>query len=247
MNHLLLAAAATVALLPQRADAQTERRPWRVVLDPGHGGSNAGALGPALLEKTLTLELARLVAEELMATDLPVEVSLTRKGDQTLTLRQRSEIANRLGADLFVSLHANASPTRSQRGFETYVLTPSAIEVIAPALRSEAPAPRPGASDAVAAVLDDIERGATQWESAELAVGVQRALRATRGAGGDRGVRQDAQHVLLGATMPAVLVEVGFVDHPAEGRDLARPSTQREIAHAIAAAISDELVEAASR
>ena len=75
-------------------------------------------------------------------------------------------------------------------------------------------------------------------EAADLAVAVQRELRQVRGAAGDRGVRQDAHHVLLGATMPAVLVEIGFIDHPQEGRELVEPATQIAIADGLARAIA---------
>jgi N-acetylmuramoyl-L-alanine amidase len=211
--------------------------PRRIVLDPGHGGTNTGARGAVegVLEKRVTLAVTLRLAEELRAAGF--EVSLTRQVDRTLTLRQRSDLANRAAADLFVSVHANASPTRSQRGFETYVLTPTGVDIIAPALRSGDPQSRPGVAPEVAGVLDDVERGATQWEAADLAAAVQSSLREVRGHDRDRGVRQDAHHVLLGATMPAVLVEIGFVDHPVEGRELAVAETQRSLASAIAAAI----------
>lgn len=223
---------------PDAAGHRPDLRPIRIALDPGHGGTNTGARGAAegVLEKRVTLEVTQLLAAELRAAGF--EVSLTRQADRTLTLRQRSELANRAGADLFVSIHANASPSRSQRGFETYVLTPAGVDVIAPALRSDEPAPRPGVAPAIASILDDVERGATQWEAAELAAQVQSSLGAVRGRDHDRGVRQDAHHVLLGATMPAVLVEIGFVDHPIEGRELATAETQLAIAIAIADAIT---------
>jgi N-acetylmuramoyl-L-alanine amidase len=214
-----------------------------IVLDPGHGGSNTGARGAVdgLLEKQLTLALANQVAAELRSAGLSVE--LTRSGDQTLTLRQRAAFANQRHADLFVSVHLNASPTRAQRGFETYVLTPAGVDVVAPALRGDDLTPRPGVSAEVASVLDDVERGAVQWESADLAAAMQRALRQVRGGRYDRGVRQDAHHVLLGATMPSVLVEVGFIDHPIEGRELTEPATQAAIAKAIAAAVQAQARE----
>lgn len=210
-----------------------------VVLDPGHGGSNSGAKGPGLYEKQLTLVLATEVAARLR--EAGVRVELTRTDDRTLSLRQRVALADRLPADLFVSIHANASPSRTQRGYETFVLTPRAIEVDGRALRADTTTPRPGVAPDIALVLDDVERGASQWEAAELAATMQRALRERRGASGDRGVRQDAHHVLLGATMPAVLVEVGFLDHPIEGRELADPRVQAQLADAIAEAIVDQL------
>ena len=81
----------------------------------------------------------------------------------------------------------------------------------------------------------------SQWEAADLAARIQHSLRDRRGPIGDRGVRQDAHHVLLGATMPAVLVEVGFIDHPIEGKQLADPEVQASIVNALAEAIEDQL------
>ena len=229
-----------VALLVLVLAGAAQARP-RVVLDPGHGGSNAGAQGPGIHEKQLTLAIASLVAAHLR--DHGIDVVLTRTGDKTLTLRQRTEVADHLPADLFVSIHANASPTRTQRGYETYVLTVKGVDVDARALRSDTTTPRPGVDPDVALVLDDVERGAAQWEAAELAARVQHNLRDRRGPDGDRGVRQDAQHVLLGATMPAILVEVGFIDHPIEGRQLTEPAVQSQLATAIAQAIEDQLAD----
>jgi N-acetylmuramoyl-L-alanine amidase len=170
-------------------------------------------------------------------------VTLTRTADRTLTLRQRVEVANTLSADVFVSIHANASPARSQRGYETYVLTAKGLDIDGRALRSDTTTPRPGVDRETALVLDDVERGAAQLESAELAARMQKALKTRRGPDGDRGVRQDSQHVLLGATMPAVLVEVGFIDHPLEGKELTQERVQGELADAIAEAIEDQLAE----
>jgi N-acetylmuramoyl-L-alanine amidase len=211
-----------------------------VVLDPGHGGSNLGATGvTGLHEKQLALALAHRVAERLRARGIAVQ--LTRTSDRMLTLRQRVALADRVPADLFVSLHANASPTRTQRGYETYVLTAQGIDIDGRALRSDTTTPRAAVDPDIALILDDVERGASQWEAADLAARIQHALRDRRGGDGDRGVRQDIQHVLLGATMPAVLVEVGFIDHPVEGRQLTEPATQSQIADAIADAIVDQL------
>lgn len=212
-----------------------------VVLDPGHGGSNAGTHGHGVHEKALTLALANQIAVRLRAHGVRVE--LTRTGDRTLTLRERVALADRIPADLFVSLHANASLTRTQRGYETFVLTARAIDVDGRALRAATGTPRAGAAPEIAEILDDVERGAAQWEAADLASRIQRALRERRGKDGDRGVRQDAHHVLLGATMPAVLVEVGFLDHPVEGRELLASPVQAELAEAIAGAITEQLAE----
>ena len=232
-----------LAMLVARSAAASPQSGKQVVmLDPGHGGTNLGAAGATgLREKQLSLAIATRVADRLRARG--VTVQLTRTTDRTLTLRQRVAIADRGPADLFVSIHANASPTRTQRGYETYVLTARGIDVDGRALRGDAMTPRPEVEPETALVLDDVERGASQWEAAELATRVQRALRERRGPEGDRGVRQDAQHVLLGATMPAVLVEVGFIDHALEGRQLADPAVQAQLADAISEAIADQLAD----
>ena len=192
-----------------------------------------------MVEKQLTLALAQQVADRLVARGVTVE--LTRTGDRTLTLRQRVAIAERVPADVFVSIHANASPDRTQRGFETFVLSARGTDIDARALRGDLATTRPGIAPDIAAVLDDVERGAVQWEAADLALRTQRSLRDRRGTAGDRGVRQDAHHVLLGASMPAILVEVGFIDHPLEGRELATATVQAQLADAIAEAIVDQL------
>lgn len=213
----------------------------RVVIDPGHGGSNTGTKGAGLYEKQLTLAIANQVADRLRRRG--IEVQLTRTDDRTSTLRQRVAFADRAHADVFVSIHANASPDRTQRGYETFVVTARGVDVDGRALRSDTTTPRPGIDPEIALVLDDVERGAVQWEAADLAARVQRALRDRRGSLGDRGVRQDAHHVLLGATMPAILVEVGFLDHPIEGRELATIDVQSGISEAIAEAIADQLAD----
>jgi N-acetylmuramoyl-L-alanine amidase len=233
-----------IAAAPGEARGPAPRLRPMVVIDPGHGGSNPGARSvvDGVVEKQITAKVAIQVAVELERRGIGVE--LTRTRDQTMTLRQRVAIANARGADLFVSVHANASRARTQRGFETYVLTPTGVDVDGRALRAGTGAPRRELAPAVAAVLDDVERGAAQWQAADLAATVQRSLAAVRGGAHDRGVRQDAHHVLLGATMPAVLIEIGFVDHPIEGRELVDPRVQEEIAVAIADAIATQLAAA---
>lgn len=237
----MLCALTAVPLVASPAHGERAGNPI-VMLDAGHGGSNTGARGVAgLSEKRLSLAITDRVAERLRGRGITVQ--LTRTTDRTLTLRQRVAMANQLPADLFVSIHANASPSRTQRGYETFVLTARGIDIDGRALRSDTTTARPGIDADTALILDDVERGASQWEAAELAARMQRALRERRGPEGDRGVRQDAHHVLLGATMPAVLVEVGFLDHPLEGRQLADPVVQGQLADAISEAIADQLTD----
>lgn len=212
-----------------------------VVIDPGHGGTNTGAPGAVsgLYEKQVTLELARALHKRLH--DRGYRVALTRDRDVYLTLRQRVRYANRVGADLFISLHTNASVSHGHRGYETFILPPEALDVDGRALRLEDGTPRPGMDRDTAMLLDDLERGGAQGAAADLAVAIQGRLRAVRGAEGDRGVRQGAMDVLMGATMPAVLVEMGFIDHPVEGHELADPAVREQIAEALAAAVTEVL------
>ena len=211
----------------------------KVVLDPGHGGSNTGAAGvvEGLYEKRLTLALARAVAHRLEAAG--VTVALTRDDDRFLSLRERVRVANGAGAELFVSLHANASPTRAQRGFETYILTPEALAVDTRALRGADGKARADVDAATAALLDDLERGAAVVRAARVAEKIQAHLATVRPE--SRGVRQGSMDVLMGPTMPAVLVEVGFIDHPIEGVELLRREVREQIAGAIADAILESL------
>src|SRR5687768_14647089 len=210
-----------------------------VVLDPGHGGSNTGAAGvvEGLYEKRLTMVLTRAVARRLEAAG--VHVVLTRQDDRYLSLRERARAANLADAAIFVSIHANASPTRAQRGYETYILTPEALSVDAAAIRGGDGPPRPGIDAATANLLDDLERAAVMLPSARLAERVQSRLAETRGAALSRGIKQASMDVLMGPTMPAVLVEVGFIDHPVEGVELLRHEVREGIAAAIAQAILD--------
>ncbi len=216
-----------------------------VLIDPGHGGTNTGApsVRPDIFEKHLTLAMAGVLRDRLQAEGF--HVRLTRRSDTYLTLRERGRLANEMDADLFVSLHGNASESHSHSGYETFILTPDAVDVDSRALRHDSGRPRPGLDPDLALLLDDIERSTSQVAAARLAARIQSNLRVLRGKAGDRGVRQDAMHVLLGATMPAVLVEVGFIDHPIEGEQLMDAKVREKLVDAIADAIiaqADELV-----
>lgn len=236
---LLATLTATAVAAPEPAPAPPPR-PFVVVIDPGHGGSNTGAAGviEGLYEKRVTLAFSRALAARL-AREPGVVVHLTREDDRYLTLRERVRIANRLGADVFVSVHLNASTSRGQRGFETYVLTPEALDVDSRALRAGDGPERPGLDPELAAILDDVERGTAQPWAVRLAERVQARLADVRGAALDRGVKQASMDVLMGATMPAVLIEVGFIDHPVEGVELLRRDVRASLVEALALALLD--------
>ncbi len=241
----VLALAVPSAGASQVNDVPPERTSDRekplIVIDPGHGGANTGAPGVehGFFEKRFTLALARGLKKRLEQNGYRVE--MTRESDVYVTLRDRVKQANELRADLFISLHANATETHAQRGYETFILTPQALDVDARALRIADGAPRGDTDPDMALLLDDLERGMSQNAAADLALAIQTQLRRVRGEEGDRGVRQDAMHVLLGATMPAVLVEVGFVDHAIEGRELLDAGVRGQICEALTRAVSTSL------
>jgi N-acetylmuramoyl-L-alanine amidase len=219
------------------APVVTPRAGPLVVLDPGHGGEDLGARGPGgESEKEITLAVARATAARLQAAG--VTARLTREGDETVSLTDRTALANRLQATVFLSIHVNASPARGAHGAETYYMSVDASDPQAAqaAARENASAP----PDTLQLILWDLAHVANLNNSARLARVVQERLNALQGIR-DRGIRQAPFVVLTGATMPSTLVEVGFLSNAQEaGRLLAR-DTQEEIAAALAEAIAEYL------
>lgn len=208
-----------------------------VVLDPGHGGDDQGAKGPANeLEKDITVAVARATAAHLQAAG--VTARLTRDGDEAVSLTDRTALANRLQASVFVSIHANASVARGAHGAETYYMSADASDPQAAqaAERENASAP----ADTVQLILWDLAHVANLNNSARLARSVQEKLNALQGIR-DRGIRQAPFVVLTGATMPSTLVEVGFLSNAEEAARLAAHDVQDQIAAALAEGIIDFL------
>ncbi len=206
-----------------------------VVIDPGHGGDDIGAeTSDGVQEKDIVLSIARRLARYLERRG--VTVRLTRNGDEQRALTDRTALANRLEAKVFVSLHANSSTVASVRGGETYYMSldQGATDDDAKAtadLENQVDSDTPGRT-ALDMILWDLAQSEVLNESAKLALRVQSHLNAHL-ALKDRGVKQAPFVVLTGATMPAVLVEVGFLSNPAEARRLVDPLHQQGIAEAI--------------
>ena len=217
-----------------------------IVLDAGHGGHDPGATGPTgLAEKDLVLDVTRRVAK-LVEAELGVRILLTRSDDTFVTLRDRTSIANRERADLFVSIHGNAHRQIDSAGVETYFLSSEATDsgarqaaaVENSVVQLENPAGGRGRADIVKAILWDLAQSEFQAESSRLAEIVQdsmtRSLRIP-----NRGVKQAGFYVLGGAAMPAILVEIGFVTNPREERRLRESRYRDEIARAILAGLAE--------
>ena len=227
---------------PVRAPIVTRRGPRPVVIDPGHGGDDIGAQSPTgVREKEVTLAVARRLARILENRGRAVR--LTRDGDQGRALTDRTALANRLEATVFISLHANASTVASVAGAETYYMSLDGASDEAAAATADLEN-RAGASADDRSPLDlilwDLAQAEVLNESSKLALAVQGRLNARLGLR-DRGVKQAPFVVLTGATMPAILVEVGFLSNPSEADRLTQPDSQQQIAEALAAGIEDFL------
>ena len=225
-------------LVSARAGAEASTpAPFVVALDPGHGGSNLGTVAAGgLLEKDVTLALARRVRARLEAVP-GVRVVVCRDRDVLVPIRARSRCATAAHADLFVSLHTNATPATvelgSQRGFELYVLPPEDVEDDATLAALGAPA----GAGVWAAHVD----GAKGARAASAARAVDVRLREALGDRLARGIRQNGAplDVLRGTGAPSVLVEVGFLDNALDRAVLASEAGQDRVADAVARAAFD--------
>lgn len=222
-----------------------------VVLDPGHGGAQGGTkTKDGVFEKTIVLRIAEHAKAALEAKG--VRCVLTRPSDRTLGLDERAERARAEGAKVFVSIHNNWAPVPERRGVETYILSAHASDEVAEALLHAEESAEPDAEpEAVGSDLDfilgDLDRASAHEDSAHLAKRVQDHLGKVRGLGPSRGLRQAPFRVLKGATMAAVLVEVGYLSHAAQGRLLASKRGQRAAGKALARGILAFLSKDASR
>lgn len=230
---------------PTPATPALDRGPGQapIVVDPGHGGDDTGAMAGGLTEKDVVLAIARRLEATLESRGHLVR--LTRDGDESRALSDRTALANRLGARAFVSLHANASTFASVRGAETYYMSlDQGATDAAAAATAKAENLVGGEGDVGRTPLDlilwDLAQADVLNESARLALAVQVRLNQRLGLN-DRGVKQAPFVVLTGATMPAILVEVGFLSNSDEQQRLLDPTHQQNLAEAIAVGVLEYL------
>ena len=191
-----------------------------IVLDPGHGGKDQGAAGGGRIEKELNLQLARKV--ELLLKAKGFRVLLTRRYDRFLSLQQRSAFANARHADLFISIHANSSPTSSPRGIEVFCLSPA------------------GTASSNASAVSWTSYPGNRYDSRNIRLGyfMQTALiRKTQA--NDMGVKRARFAVLRDLNCPGVLVEMGFLSNPQEAALLRSQEYLDKLAQGIASGILD--------
>jgi len=209
----------------------------RIVIDPGHGGRDYGAPGylKGVHEKDVVLKLARRLAKKIRK-ELGCEVIMTRNSDRNLTLEERTAIANTKNADLFISIHTNAVRDRRAFGIETFFLNLATDnDAILVAARENATSTK-NISD-LETILSDLMQNAKINESSRLAVHVQksidRRLRKHYSRIKSKGVKQAPFYVLLGAQMPAILIETSFISNPRECKRLNNAEYQDQMAEAI--------------
>lgn len=207
-----------------------------IVLDPGHGGRDLGTVGPGgLAEKDLVLSLA-LSLKKMIEEQLGAEVILTRTDDTFISLEERTAIANRHKADLFISIHANSSRNRSVSGVETYYLDFARNDAEREIAARENATTTSNISD-LEDLIKGIARADKSAESRELAsiiqnnlhAGARKLFRSTQ----NRGVRSAPFIVLIGANMPSVLAEVAFISNPGDERLLTKAPNREKLAKAL--------------
>jgi N-acetylmuramoyl-L-alanine amidase len=229
---------------PTPAPAVQTRR--LVVIDAGHGGVDPGARGQlGTREKDINLQVARRVVE-ILRQDPTLDVRMTRTRDTLIALRDRARFANSWRAPgqpaLFMSIHCNAHPLRSETGFETFFLSEARTEDARRVQQMEDAAEqyeeRGGPSSPLDFIMTDLRQNQYLRESSEWAQLIQDRLRQVH-PGPNRGVKQAGFAVLVGAFMPAVLVELGFISNRTEEQMLMDPQQQEVFARQLATSVQD--------
>lgn len=246
---VLAFALALLILAPVAAGAAERSEPDRfavVVVDAGHGGDDLGARGAGgLVEKDVVLDVATRLAKRLRGREL--EVVMTRERDRFVSLEERTRLANEAGADLFLSIHANASRARGARGIETFFASLEATDEASRELAAaenlavrggEASDGAPAPDDPLLAILGDMIATEHLVESQEFARMAQRRIAIEEGAR-SRGVKQAPFVVLMGVHMPSVLVEIGFLTNARDEGALAREAERERLAEGLAQAVQD--------
>ncbi len=230
--------------------------PFRIVLDPGHGGTDQGTVysnhSVRVAEKDATLKIAMEAARQLRAKG--IEVVLTRQSDREVSLGDRTALANRVKANLFLSIHLNSPPPilkdiaharagAMAEGVETYILNTANEDSSRRLARLEnsvlggSPDRPEGQTTEVALILKDLRLDANLAESKRLACLIQQHVTEDRGPGSDRGVRQALFHVLLGADMPSALLEAGVLSSAKDRSQVVSPTGRKRLGKAIAQAV----------
>ena len=228
----------------EKVDLANEKRKWKfstIIIDPGHGGKDPGAVGyRGTLEKDVALDVAKRL-EKKISRNMSVKTVLTRDEDIFLKLDERKQIANDNNGSLFISIHANAAQDRRASGFETFLIGPNKNEAaVRVATRENAVLELEGFSGKKLTNEDLIQatiaQSAFASKSEQFAALVQEEI-GKRVTSRNRGVKQAGFYVLWGASMPNVLVELGFISNLSEEKKLRSSQYRETLATAIFRAV----------
>ena len=228
----------------KKVDLTNEKQKWEfktIVIDAGHGGKDPGAVGyRGTKEKDIALDVAKRL-EKKLSKNLNVKIVMTRDEDIFLRLSERTKIANENNGSLFISIHTNAAEDRRASGFETFLIGPNKNEAaVRVAARENAVLELEGISGQKLTNEDlikaTIAQSAFASKSEQFASMVQGEIK-KRVQSKDRGVKQAGFYVLMGASMPNVLVELGFISNPSEEKKLRSPQYRDQLATAIYRAV----------
>jgi N-acetylmuramoyl-L-alanine amidase len=249
-DHEVLVSVRTSKVLPENylVDLEQERKKYlidKIIIDPGHGGKDPGTVGYGKLkEKDVVLNISKML-KNMLEKRLDVEVLMTRDSDRAVALRERSAFANRHGGKLFISVHANAVKDRSAKGVETWCLGVGKSKSDRAIAEKENSVIRYEDSwEEYNDLTDDnyillaMAQNAFNQESHNLAAAVQKELPKAIGSR-NRGVKQANFYVLVGTSMPKILVEVGFISNPSEGKKLKKREYQEKVAERIFAGVKN--------
>jgi N-acetylmuramoyl-L-alanine amidase len=218
----------------------------RIVIDPGHGGKDKGAIGPTgLREKDVVLDIAKKL-RHILIKRYSAEVIMTRERDIFRPLKKRAEIANKMKADLFISIHANASDTKALKGLETYTLNwtnDKEAEEVAERENAIFLKEESGKMDnVIQSILSDLARSERRDKSLTLADNVHHyilsVLKKDFNSVEDNGIRQGMFYLLVGVDMPSILTEVSYISNLQEEKRLKSDTYRYQIAEGIAAGIN---------
>ncbi|MGE3799669.1 MAG: N-acetylmuramoyl-L-alanine amidase [Candidatus Kapaibacterium sp.] len=230
------------------AGAKTDWKLSTIVIDAGHGGKDPGAIGiGGVQEKAITLAVAKKLRDELKAKMPGVKIVMTRDGDQFVELYKRGEIANKQNGRLFISIHCNSMPEKPHpaKGFECWILRPGKSDDAARVasrengvIQYESNRKRYDTLDAEIAILGGLAQSASARYSEQLASEIRSSMQSKTPLK-DRGIHQAGFYVLVGASMPAVLVELGYVSNEDDVKTLKSSAGQRKMAQALAEGIKN--------
>ena len=231
-------------IITKNVDLRSEKEKWEfktIVIDAGHGGKDPGAVGyRGTKEKDIALDVAKRL-EKKLSKNMNVKIIMTRDEDVFLRLSERTKIANESNGNLFISIHTNAAEDRRASGFETFLIGPNKNEAaVRVAARENAVLELEGTTGKKLTNEDLIQatiaQSAFASKSEQFASMVQKEIK-KRVQSRDRGVKQAGFYVLMGASMPNVLVELGFISNPSEEKKLRSPQYRDQLATAIYRAV----------